>query len=121
MTEEAQKVTEARAIARYVRVSPRKVRVVIDLIRNKNVDRARTILTFSNREAAGTILKVLNSAVANAENNYGMRADDLYVKTCYVDEGPTLKRIRPRAKGSASRINKRTSHITVIVAPRKEA
>jgi large subunit ribosomal protein L22 len=68
-----------------------------------------------------TVSKVLRSAIANAENNNGLRGDDLYVKACYVDEGPTLKRIRPRAKGSASRINKRTSHITVIVAPREEA
>ncbi|MBM6999625.1 50S ribosomal protein L22 [bacterium] len=121
MTEENKQVVEARAVARYVRISPRKVRVVIDLIRGKNVDKARTILAFSDRNAAETILKVLNSAIANAENNFGMRADDLYVKTCYVDEGPTLKRIRPRAKGSAARILKRSSHITVVVAPRKEA
>ena len=109
---------EARAIARYVRIAPRKVRLVVDQIRGKNIAEARTILAFSERSAAETVLKVLNSAVANAENNYGMRADDLIVKTTFVDEGPTLKRIRPRAKGSASRINKRTSHITVVVAPR---
>ncbi len=121
MTEESKNVVEARAIARYVRTSPRKVRVVIDLIRNQPIDKARTILQFSDRRAALVVSKVLNSAVANAQNNFNMRADDLYVKACYVDEGPTLKRIRPRAKGSASRINKRTSHITVIVAPRKEA
>lgn len=112
---------EARAIARYVRIAPRKVRLVVDQIRGKNIAEARTILTFSERSAAETVLKVLNSAVANAENNYGMRADDLIVKTTFVDEGPTLKRIRPRAKGSASRIRKRTSHITIIVAPREEA
>lgn len=112
---------EARAIARYVRIAPRKVRLVVDQIRGKNIAEARTILAFSERSAAETVAKVLNSAVANAENNYGMRADNLIVKATYVDEGPTLKRIRPRAKGSASRINKRTSHITVIVAPRKEA
>ncbi len=112
---------EARAIARYVRIAPRKVRLVVDQIRGKNIAEARTILAFSERSAAETVAKVLNSAVANAENNYGMRADNLIVKATYVDEGPTLKRIRPRAKGSASRINKRTSHITVVVAPRKEA
>ena len=112
---------EARAIARYVRIAPRKVRLVVDQIRGKNIAEARTILAFSERSAAETVAKVLNSAVANAENNYGMRADNLVVKATYVDEGPTLKRIRPRAKGSASRINKRTSHITVVVAPRKEA
>ena len=121
MAEDTKKVVEARAIARYVRISPRKVRVVIDLIRQQPVDKARTILAFSDRAAAETISKVLNSAIANAENNFGMRADDLVVKACYVDEGPTLKRIRARAKGSAARINKRTSHITVIVAPQKEA
>ena len=112
---------EARAIARYVRIAPRKVRLVVDQIRGKNIAEARTILAFSERSAAETVAKVLNSAVANAENNHGMRADNLIVKATYVDEGPTLKRIRPRAKGSASRINKRTSHITVVVAPRKEA
>ena len=112
---------EARAIARYVRIAPRKVRLVVDQIRGKNIAEARTILAFSERSAAETVAKVLNSAVANAENNYGMRAENLIVKATFVDEGPTLKRIRPRAKGSASRINKRTSHITVVVAPRKEA
>ena len=112
---------EARAIARYVRIAPRKVRLVVDQIRGKNIAEARTILAFSERSAAETVAKVLNSAVANAEHNYDMRADNLVVKATYVDEGPTLKRIRPRAKGSASRINKRTSHITVVVAPRKEA
>ncbi len=112
---------EARAIARYVRISPKKVRLVVDQIRGKSIADARNILAFSERGAAETVIKVLNSAVANAEHNHGMRADSLVVKTTYVDEGPTLKRIRPRAKGSASRINKRTSHITVIVAPREEA
>ena len=114
-------VVEARAIARYVRISPKKVRLVVDQIRNQPLDKARTILAFSERGAAETVLKVLNSAAANAQNNFGMREDTLYVSACYVDEGPTLKRIRPRAKGSASRILKRSSHITVIVAPRKEA
>lgn len=118
MSEQENKVMEARAIARYVRIAPRKVRLVVDQIRGKNIAEARTILAFSERSAAETVLKVLNSAVANAENNYGMRTDNLIVKTTFVDEGPTLKRIRPRAKGSASRINKRTSHITVVVAPR---
>lgn len=112
---------EARAIARYVRISPKKVRLVVDQIRGKNIADARNILAFSERGAAETVIKVLNSAVANAEHNHGMRADSLYVKATFVDEGPTLKRIRPRAKGSASRINKRTSHITVVVAPREEA
>lgn len=112
---------EAKAIARYVRVSPRKARVVIDQIRGKSVIRAREILAFTNRGIAETVEKTLNSAVANAENQHHVRPESLVVKAAYVDEGPTLKRIRPRAKGSASRINKRTSHITVIVAPREEA
>lgn len=112
---------EARAVARFVRVSPRKARVVVDQIRGKSVVRAREILAFTNRGVAETVEKTLNSAVANAENQHHVRPESLVVKTCYVDEGPTLKRIRPRAKGSASRINKRTSHITIIVAPREEA
>ena len=112
---------EVRATAKYVRIAPRKARLVIDLIRNKPVDKALEILQFSTRAAATDVAKVLNSAIANAENNNNLDPDDLYVKYAYVDEGPTLKRIRPRAKGSASRINKRMSHITVVVAPRKEA
>ena len=112
---------EAKAIARYVRVSPRKARIVVDLIRGKSVDKARETLAFTNRAIAETVEKTLNSAVANAENNQGLSANQLYVKACYVDEGPTMKRIRPRAKGSASRIRKRTSHITIIVSTREEA
>ena len=112
---------EVRAVARYVRIAPRKARAVIDLIRNKPVDKALETLQFTKRAAAYDVSKVLRSAIANAENNNGLRGDDLVIVRAYVDEGPTLKRIRPRAKGSASRINKRTSHITVIVAPRKEA
>ena len=96
---------EAKAIARYVRVSPRKARIVVDLIRGKSVVRAREILAFTNRGIAETVEKTLNSAVANAENQHHVRPESLVVKTAYVDEGPTLKRIRPRAKGSASRIN----------------
>lgn len=112
---------EAKAIARYVRVSPRKARVVVDLVRGKSVVQAQEILAFTNRGIAETVEKVLNSAVANAENLHHVRPEALYVKECYVDEGPTLKRIRPRAKGSASRINKRTAHITIVVATREEA
>ena len=111
---EEKNVMEARAIARYVRISPRKVRVIVDQIRGKGIAEARTILAFSERSAAETVAKVLN-----AEHNYGMRADNLVVKTTFVDEGPTMKRIRCRAKGSAARINKRTSHITVVVAPKE--
>ena len=112
---------EVRAQARYVRVSPRKARVVVDLVRGKSVPQAQEILAFTNRGIAETVEKVLNSAVANAENLHHVRPEALYVKECYVDEGPTLKRIRPRAKGSASRINKRTAHITIVVATREEA
>ena len=108
---------EAKAIARYVRVSPRKARIVIDLIRGKSVPAAREILQFSDRAIAEVVAKTLNSAVANAENQHHVRPETLIVKAAFADEGPTLKRIRPRAKGSASRIRKRTSHITIIVAP----
>jgi large subunit ribosomal protein L22 len=111
---------EARAQARYVRVSPRKARLVIDMIRGKDVLRAREILRFSERNISEVIEKCLNSAVANAERD-GVKAESLFVKTTFADEGPTMKRFRPRAKGSASRIRKRTSHITVIVATREGA
>ena len=115
---------ETKAVSRYVRIAPRKARVVVDLVRGKSVAQAREILAFCERAAAAlseTVEKTLNSAVANAEHNNHLRADNLVVKTAFVDEGPTLKRIRPRAKGSASRINKRTCHITIVVAPREEA
>ena len=112
---------EVRATAKYVRMAPRKTRMVVDMIRNLPVAKALEVLQFNTRAVSEDISKVLRSAVANAVNNNGLRADDLYVKIAYVDEGPTLKRIRPRAKGSASRINKRMSHITIVVAPRKEA
>ena len=109
------------ATAKYVRMAPRKVRLVVDQISNKSVSQALELLQFAEVAAAVPVEKVLRSAVANAENNNNLRANNLYIAEAYVDEGPTLKRIRPRAKGSASRINKRTSHITIVVAPRKEA
>lgn len=112
---------EVKAVSRFVRVAPRKARIVVDLVRGKSVEQAREILAFSERAVAETVEKTLNSAVANAEHNNHLRADTLVVKRAFVDEGPTLKRIRPRAKGSASRIRKRTSHITIVVAPREEA
>lgn len=114
-------VSSASATAKYVRIAPRKVRLVVDQIRNKSVESALEVLQFCERAAAVDVEKVLRSAIANAENNHGLRSTDLVVKAAFVDEGPTLKRIRPRAKGSASRINKRTSHITITVATRKEA
>ncbi len=112
---------EARAIARYVRVSPRKARIVIDKVRGKDVVDALDILRFNERAVSEVISKVVNSAAANAQDKYGLRPESAKIKACYVDEGPTLKRYRPRAKGAASPIRKRTSHITVIVAPREEA
>ena len=112
---------EAKAIARYVRVSPRKARIVLDQIRGKNVIAAQETLRFTNRAVAEVVEKTLNSAVANAAQKGAANPENLVVKACSADEGPTLKRIRPRAKGSAARIRKRTSHITVIVATREEA
>ena len=112
---------EARAVARFVRVSPRKARAVVDLIRGKSVEDATAILRFTPRAAAEIVEKVLDSAVANAEKNLMIRPEQLYVATTYVDEGPTIKRIRPRAQGRAFRIDKRTSHITVILKQREEA
>ncbi|MBQ9022252.1 MAG: 50S ribosomal protein L22 [Eggerthellaceae bacterium] len=112
---------EARAVSKYVRVSPRKARIVVDQIRGKSVTQAREVLAFTNRAIAEVVEKTLNSAVANAENNQHANVNNLVVKSCYVDEGPTLKRYRPRARGSASRIRKRTSHITIIVASGEEA
>jgi large subunit ribosomal protein L22 len=104
-----------RAQAKYVRMSASKVRVVLNLIRGENVARADEILEFSERGSSDAIRKVLASAVANAENNDGQLADELFVAECYADEGPTIKRWRPRARGRATKINKRTCHITVIV------
>jgi large subunit ribosomal protein L22 len=105
-----------KAVARYVRVSPYKVREVLDLIRGQEVERARATLRLTQRDAALVVAKVLNSAVANADHNDGLSEDELYVSACYCDEGPTLKRWRPRARGRATRIRKRTSHITVLVS-----
>ena len=103
------------AIARYIRMSPRKVKVVIDMIRGKSAKEAAAILTYTPKAACEPVLKVLNSAIANAENNLDMNRDDLYVAEIYANQGPTLKRYRARARGSASPIRKRTSHITVIL------
>ena len=103
------------AIARYIRMSPRKVKVVIDMIRGKSAKEAAAILTYTPKAACEPVLKVLNSAIANAENNLDMNRDDLYVAEAYANQGPTLKRYRARARGSASPIRKRTSHITVIL------
>jgi large subunit ribosomal protein L22 len=106
---------QVAAKLRYARISPQKARLVADQVRGLEVDRALQTLTFSNHRAAQLIRGVLESAVANAENNEGADVDELRVVKVCVDEGPTLKRIRPRAKGRASRVLKRTSHITVEV------
>ena len=106
---------EARAQATYVRISPRKVKIVLDLIRNKPLDEAIAIAHFTTKSAAEPIEKLLKSAAANAENNHNMHKNNLYVAECYVCPGPILKRIRPRAQGRAYRIEKRTSHITVVL------
>ncbi|NMA60914.1 MAG: 50S ribosomal protein L22 [Firmicutes bacterium] len=111
---------EAKAIARHVRISPRKARQVVDLIRGKDVDEALAILQVTPQGGSPIVEKVVKSAVANAENNYDMDIDSLYVAECYVDQGPTMKRIRPRARGMANRIRKRTSHITVILREKEE-
>jgi large subunit ribosomal protein L22 len=107
---------EARAQARYVRVTPMKARRVIDLIRGMNATDAQAVLRFAPQAASEPIGKVLDSAIANATNNHAMDSRSLVVSAAYVDEGPTMKRIRPRAQGRAYRIRKRSSHITVIVS-----
>lgn len=111
---------QAKAVAKTVRIAPRKVRLVIDLIRGKDVGEAIAILRHTQRGASPVVEKVLQSAIANAEHNYEMDPDNLVVSEAFVDEGVTLKRFRPRAQGSASRINKRTSHITVVLTEKKE-
>jgi large subunit ribosomal protein L22 len=120
MAEAADERIQVRAVARHVRVSPNKARQIADLIRGKDFEEARYITNFSSKGAARFVGKVLESAAANAENNEGLRSEDLMVVGCYVDEGSTLKRWRPRAMGRATRINKRTSHITVIVGEREQ-
>ena len=112
---------QTRAVAKFVRVSPRKARIVVDKIRGKEVVDALDILRFNERAVSEVVSKVVASAAANAESNYGVRQENLVIKEAYVDEGPTMKRFRPRAKGSASPIMKRTSHITFVVATREEA
>ncbi|GIU97269.1 MAG: 50S ribosomal protein L22 [Actinomycetota bacterium] len=108
-------MAEARATVKYVRTSPRKMRRVVDLIRGQHVEEARRILRFSGLGASRDVEKLLDSAIANAEQQPGVVADNLVVARAWVDEGPTLKRYRPRAYGRATRIRKRTSHVTVVV------
>lgn len=109
----------SKAVARFVRIAPRKARQVIDLIRGKQVGDAQTILKFTPRFSAEVIGKVLNSAIANAENNHKLHRDKLVVSEAYVDQGPTMKRFMPRAQGRASMIHKRTSHITIVVSEKE--
>ena len=109
-----------RAQAKYVRCAPRKARLVVDHIRGKSVEDARAILTTTPRAAARDVLKLLDSAIANAENNHELVADELRVSKVFVDEGPTLKRFQPRAQGRATRIRKRTSHMTILLTTKED-
>lgn len=118
--EEAAEPGSARATAKFQRVSARKLRLVADMVRGKKLAEARSILAFSPRAGARIIDKTIASAAANAENNHDLSSDELFVRTIFVNEGPTLKRFRPRAMGRAYRIRKRTCHLTVELAERKE-
>ena len=111
-------VPEARATLKFARISSRKVKIVIDLIRGKNVDEALAIVKFTPKASSEVIEKLLKSAIANGENNHGMSHNKMYVAEIYANQGPTIKRIRPAAKGSAVRIRKRTSHITIVLRER---
>jgi len=114
-------MSEARATAKYIRISPRKARQVIDLIRGKEVGEALAILKFTPKRASTAIEKVVKSAAANAEHNLEMNKDDLFIAEAFVDQGPSLKRYNPRAMGRADLIMRRTSHITVVVREKEQA
>lgn len=107
---------EAKACAKHIRISPRKARQIVDLIRGKRVDDAYAILKFTPHKGSEIVYQILKSAVANAEHNYDMDTENLVVSTAYVDEGATIKRFKPRSHGRADGIRKRTSHITVVVS-----
>lgn len=111
-------VLQASATLKYARISSRKVKIVADLIRGKDADEALAIVKFTPKASSEVIEKLLKSAIANAENNHGMKHEKLYVAEIYAHQGPTLRRIRPAAKGSAVRIRKRTSHITIVLKER---
>lgn len=111
---------EAKAVAKYIRISPRRVRQVVDLIRGKGIREAEAILLVTPKRGARAVAKVLKSAVANAEHNYDLDAGDLIVSRAFVDEGPTMKRYRPRARGQANVRRKRSSHITVVVGEKED-
>ncbi len=106
---------EAKAVAKYVRISPQKVRLIMDEVRGRKVDEALKLLSFSPQKGARLLKKLIDSAVANAEANSEIDVDNLFIKKVFADEGPTMKRFRPRAMGRATRIRKRTSHLTVIL------
>ena len=112
---------EATATAKFIRMSPTKARQVVDLIRGRHIEDARRVLRFTQRAASTPVAKLLNSAVANAEHNHELPGDELIVKRAWVDEGPTLRRFRPRALGRATRIRKRTCHISIVVGRDEEA
>ena len=111
-------VPQAVATLKYARISSRKVKIVADLIRGKSTEEALAIVKFTPKASSAIIEKLLKSAIANAENNHGMKSNKLYVDQIYANQGPTLRRIRPAAKGSAVRIRKRTSHITIVLKER---
>ena len=117
--EETVIVPEAVATLKNARISARKVKIVADLMRGKSVEEAQKIVKFAPKASAEILEKLLNSAIANAENNHGMSSNNLYVAEIYANQGPTMKRIRPAAKGSAVRIRKRTSHITIVLREKK--
>jgi large subunit ribosomal protein L22 len=110
---------EGRAVLKYARISSRKVKIVIDLIKNKSIDEAYGILRYTPKAASEVLYKILKSAEANASNNNGLNRDELFVSDAYATQGPTLKRIMPRAQGRANRIRKRSSHITLVLKERK--
>ena len=111
-------IPQANATLKYARISSRKVKIVADLIKGKNIDEAIAILKYTPKASSEILEKLLKSAIANAENNHNMTHEKLYVADVYANQGPTLKRIRPAAKGSAVRIRKRTSHITIVLKER---
>lgn len=117
--QEIETVVEARATLRNARISSRKVKIVADLVRGKNADEALAIIKYTPKASSEILEKLLKSAIANAENNHYMTRANLYIAEIYANQGPTLKRIRPAAKGSAFKIRKRTSHITIVLRERK--
>lgn len=118
--EETMDMPQAKASVTYVRMSPRKVQIVLDLIRDQNAEQAMAILKYTPKAACEPVMKLLKSAMANAENNFNMDPERLYVAHCSASQGPTLKRIRFRARGSANRILKKTSHINIVLKEKEE-